>query len=415
MKAAIVTIGDEILIGQIVDTNSSFIAKKLDALGITITEMRSVSDNHEHILSFLDEFTDKVDLIVITGGLGPTKDDITKKVLCDFTHDTLVYYPNVWEHICNLFEKVLKTTPNELNNAQAWLPKNAEILHNAYGTAPGMWFIKNTTSIISLPGVPFEMKSLLTDQVLPRIIQRLERPVIIHKTILTYGLGESVIAKRIEKWEDSLPSQIKLAYLPSPGRVRLRLTARGFDFVTLKQLLEHTIDDVLPLLADVFVGYEEEASLAERIVETLKNKGLTISFAESCSGGALAQVFTQIAGVSSVFMGSAVCYATESKTQLLGVDAAVIDAFGVVSKEVAEHMALGAQRIYQSDISIATTGNAGPTSVDQNVAVGTVCIALVFKNTVISDVFHFGQPRQKVVDRTVSKALEMLFKEILKN
>lgn len=415
MKACIVTIGDEILIGQIVDTNSSFIAKKLDALGISITEMRSIGDEASQIISLLNTFTDQVDLIVMTGGLGPTKDDITKKVLCEFTDDQLVYYPEVWDHIKDLFEKVLKTTPNNLNEGQAWLPSKAELLHNAYGTAPGMWLKKNNTHIISLPGVPFEMKALLIDAVLPKIIERFQRPVIIHKTLLTYGLGESVIAKRVEEWEDQLPPYIKLAYLPSPGRVRLRLTARGTDFQALQLGLNGQIEKVLPLIEDVFVGYEEEASITERIIEMLKARQLSIAFAESCSGGALAQNFTQYAGVSSIFKGSAVCYATESKTQILGVSQEVINTYGVVSNEVAEHMALGALKIYQSDISIATTGNAGPTLGDDKADVGTVCIAIAYKNGVRSERFNFGQPRQKVIDRTVSKALEILFKEILKN
>jgi nicotinamide-nucleotide amidase len=278
-----------------------------------------------------------------------------------------------------------------------------------------MWIKKQNTVFISLPGVPYEMKYLIENQVIPKLVQEYQRPYIIHKTILTYGQGESHVAERIEDWENQLPECIKLAYLPSPGRVRLRLTARG----TNKQQLEDTIAENVKLLDaiihDIIVGFEEEDTIEVVLGRILKEKQLTVATAESCTGGKIAQLFASVPGASAYFKGSVVCYATEVKMNVLGISMDLIAQHSVVSKEVASAMALSVQKIMQTDYAIATTGNAGPTKGDADVEVGTVCIALATPNGVIVEEFNFGQPREKVIDRAVIKSLEMLQKEILKN
>ena len=415
MKAAIVTIGDEILIGQIVDTNSGFIAKSLDKIGIETYEMLSISDNKQHILDTFSLLQNKVEVVIITGGLGPTKDDITKHTLCDYFEDTLVRNTAVENHVIDLIERALGREASQINKDQALVPSQCTVLHNQVGTAPGMWIKKENTVFISLPGVPYEMKYLIENQVIPKLVQEYQRPYIIHKTILTYGQGESHVAERIEDWENQLPEYIKLAYLPSPGRVRLRLTARG----TNKQQLEDTIaENVISLDAiihDIIVGFEEEDTIEVVLGRILKDKKLTVATAESCTGGKIAQLLTSVSGASAYFKGSVVSYATDTKINVLGISKDLIAQHSVVSKEVASAMALNVQKMMQADYAIATTGNAGPTKGDADAEVGTVCIALATPNGVIVEEFNFGQPREKVIDRAVIKSLEMLQKEILKN
>ena len=415
MKAAIVTIGDEILIGQIVDTNSGFIAKSLDKIGIETYEILSISDNKQHILDTFSLLQNKVEVVIITGGLGPTKDDITKHTLCDYFEDTLVRNTAVENHVIDLIERALGREASQINKDQALVPSQCTVLHNQVGTAPGMWIKKENTVFISLPGVPYEMKYLIENQVIPKLVQEYQRPYIIHKTILTYGQGESHVAERIEDWENQLPEYIKLAYLPSPGRVRLRLTARG----TNKQQLEDTIaENVISLDAiihDIIVGFEEEDTIEVVLGRILKDKKLTVATAESCTGGKIAQLLTSVSGASAYFKGSVVSYATDTKINVLGISKDLIAQHSVVSKEVASAMALNVQKMMQADYAIATTGNAGPTKGDADAEVGTVCIALATPNGVIVEEFNFGQPREKVIDRAVIKSLEMLQKEILKN
>ena len=415
MKATIVTIGDEILIGQIVDTNSGFIAKALDKIGIRVHEMLSISDDKQHILDTLSYLQNKVDVVIITGGLGPTKDDITKKTLCEYLEDELVTDVLVLEHVTQLIENYFKRPVTQLNKDQSLVPSKSKVLFNQVGTAPGMWMEKENTVFISLPGVPYEMKYLIEKEVVPRLVEKFKRPYIVHKTLLTYGVGESLLAERIEEWEDSLPEFVKLAYLPSPGRVRLRLTARGNDEKVLQDALDEEISKLKPQITDCLVGFEEEETLEVVLGKLLTNKKLSVATIESCTGGKIASTLTSVAGSSKYFKGSIISYATELKETLLNISPELIQKKSVVSISVAEAMALHGQRILKTDYVIATTGNAGPSKGDADVEVGTVIIAIATPEKVFSEEFNFGQPREKVIDRAVNKGLEMVYKEILKN
>ncbi len=415
MKAAIVTIGDEILIGQIIDTNSGYIAKALDKIGIQTHEMLSISDDKSHILNTFISLQNKVDFVLITGGLGPTKDDITKKTFCDYFEDELVENSTVLAHVKDLIEGIFKRPITQMNRDQALVPSKCEVLFNKVGTAPGMWMKKENTVYISLPGVPYEMKYLIDEVIIPKIVKEYERPYIVHKTIMTYGQGESLVAERIENWENNLPEFIKLAYLPSPGRVRLRLTARGTNKDLLEQSIAENVHSLSLLIGDIIVGYDEGETIEVVLGKQLIQQHKTISTAESCTGGKLAQMLTSVAGSSAYFKGSIVSYATETKINVLGVNATTIQKHSVVSAEVAQEMALRIQQLMKTDYAIATTGNAGPAKGDADAEVGTVFIALATPNEVIVEAFNFGQPREKVIDRAVNKALELLQKEILKN
>lgn len=419
MKATVVTIGDEILIGQIIDTNSAFIAKSLDKIGIDIHEVISISDSREHILETLKRLQNQVELVIITGGLGPTKDDVTKKTLCDYFEDELVVNEQVLAHVTELIEGFYKRPISQINKDQALVPSKSTVLNNKVGTAPGMWLQKENTVFVSLPGVPYEMKYLIEHEVVPKVIREYKRPFIIHKTVLTYGQGESLVAERIENWENNLPEFIKLAYLPSPGRVRLRLSARGIDEQILQNAIEENINSLSKIIGDIIVGYDENETLEVILGRLLTKNKMTVSTAESCTGGKIAQLLTSIPGSSAYFKGSVVSYATEVKAEILKVPQELIDKYTVVSREVAIEMALGAQKILKTDYAIATTGNAGPEKGDSSAAVGTVFIAIATPNpapnNIICEEFNFGQPREKVIDRAVNTAFEMLQKEILKN
>ena len=415
MKASIVTVGDEILIGQIIDTNSGIIAKSLDKIGIHVHEMLSITDDKSHILKTLSSLQNNVDVVIITGGLGPTKDDITKKTLCEYFNDKLIYNEKVLAHVTEMIEHFFKRPITQMNKDQALVPSKCEILFNQVGTAPGMWMQKENTVFISLPGVPYEMKYIMANEVIPKLIAKYERPFIIHQTILTYGVGESLLAERIESVEDNLPNFIKLAYLPSPGRVRLRLSARGLDEKTLKEGLKNQVEKLKLLISDCIVGYEEEETIEVVLGKLLTEKNLSISTAESCTGGKIASVITSVSGSSIYFRGGIVSYATASKVDILDVSQDIIDEFSVVSKQVVEAMALQSKKILKSDFAIATTGNAGPNKGDADAEVGTVFIGIATPNGVFSEEFQFGQPREKVINRTVNKAIEIIYKEILKN
>jgi nicotinamide-nucleotide amidase len=414
MKSTIVTIGDEILIGQIVDTNSGYIAKALDKIGVQTTEMLSISDDKNHILDTFASLQDKVDLVIITGGLGPTKDDITKKTFCDYFEDVFVRNQEVEDHIVALFTK-LNFIPTQINKDQALLPSKALVLKNNYGTAAGMWMKKGKTVFVSMPGVPYEMKGIVNEELIPKIISEYKRPYIVHKTILTYGQGESMVAERIENWENNLPEYIKLAYLPSPGRVRLRLTARGENEEVLQKAIQENIQSLTTIIGDIIVGFDEDETIEVIIGRLLRQQGKTIATAESCTGGKIAQILTSVAGASNYFRGSVVSYATDTKISVLGVSAQTIEKYTVVSAAVASEMALGIQKLMKADYAIATTGNAGPSKGDADAEVGNVFIALATPEAVFVSEFNFGQPRDKVIDRTTNKALEILQKEILKN
>jgi nicotinamide-nucleotide amidase len=415
LKATIVTIGDEILIGQIVDTNSGFIAKSLDKIGIQVVEMISISDNKQHILDTFTSVQNKVDLVVITGGLGPTKDDVTKKTFCEYFNDKLVVNKEVENHVIDLIESVMKRPASQMNKDQALVPSQCEVLFNKVGTAPGMWMKKENTVYISLPGVPYEMKYILEKEIIPKIIKEYQRPYIIHKTLMTYGQGESLVAERIEDWENDLPDFLKLAYLPAPGRVRLRLTARGTQKEMLENIIEEKVKSLSNIIGDIIVGFDEDETIEVVLGRQLTKIGKTISTAESCTGGKIAQTLTSVMGASNYFRGSIVSYATDTKVSVLGVSQHTIDENSVVSSQVAIEMALGIQKIMKTDYAIATTGNAGPSKGDADAEVGTVCIAIATPNGVLVEEYNFGQPREKVIDRTVNKAFELLQKEIFKN
>ncbi|WP_298155662.1 CinA family nicotinamide mononucleotide deamidase-related protein [Flavobacterium sp.] len=418
MKATIITIGDEILIGQIVDTNSGFIAKALDKIGIEVVEMRSISDNKQHILDTFREFQDRCDIVLITGGLGPTKDDITKKTLCEYFDDELVIDQEVLEHVTRLIHNFTGNTNPLLqtNIDQALVPSKATVLFNQYGTAPGIWIKKGSTVFVSMPGVPYEMKRLIENEIIPKIVMEYRRPYIIHKTIMTYGMGESMVADKIADWENNLPEFIKLAYLPSPGRVRLRLSARGTDKEMLETAIAQNVSSLTEIIGDIIVGFEEDETIEVMLGKLLTENKCTVSTAESCTGGKIAQMLASVPGASAYFRGSIVAYSEQVKIDVLSIEEHLISQFSVVSKEVAEQMALNVKRVMNTDYAIATTGNAGPTrdKTDKNLGVVYIAFALP-DDTVVSYEFNFGQPREKVIDRAVNKSFELLQAAILGN
>ena len=412
MLAEIISIGDEILIGQIVNTNAVFIAKELNKIGIEVVQITSISDKKEAIVKCLDDAQQRAQVIILTGGLGPTKDDLTKHTLCAYFDDVLVKNEEVLERIEAMFKKYVPTPINDENRKQALLPSKAKVLENKMGTASGMLFEVEDRVVISLPGVPFEMKALISNEVIPALQQHYTRPYIIHKTVLTYGLGESVIAERIEDWENNLPVDIKLAYLPNIGRVRLRLSGKGPDLDVITARIEEQVASLLPQIEDIFMGFEEEASVEEQIQKKSISEGFTLALAESCTGGEIAARITKIPGASGYFKGGAVVYHAQSKVDLLDVPASLIEQKGVVSVEVAEAMALGAKQKYGSTHAVATTGNAGPSKGDEAVEVGTVCIAIASPSGVYAEEFSFGKSRERVIQKAVNKVFELLFKSL---
>ncbi|WP_158975897.1 competence/damage-inducible protein A [Cellulophaga sp. L1A9] len=415
MNAEIITIGDEILIGQIVDTNSAFIGKEFNKIGVSIYQITSVQDDKKHILQALKDAESRVDIVLITGGLGPTKDDITKHTLCEYFEDHLVQNDMVLVHIKELFQKYLSTAPLlQVNIDQALVPSTATVLQNANGTAPGMWMTKNNTVFVSLPGVPFEMKHLILEEVIPKIQKEFKRPFILHKTIITYGIGESALADRISDWESALPSSIKLAYLPSLGKVRLRLSSKGPVKEIVEGIMAQEIRKLYGLIDDVVYGEEDDETIEAVIAKLLTSKKMSLSTAESFTGGTIAELITAMPGASAYFKGSVVSYATEAKINVLKVSKEVIEMHSVVSAQVAEAMAINVREILKTDFSIATTGNAGPSKGDSDKEVGTVFIAIATPKGVYSEKFMMGSQRERVVQRSVNKALEMLQKEILK-
>ncbi len=414
MQAEIITIGDEILIGQIVDTNSAYISKELNKIGVTVYQITSVQDDKEHILKSLKEAEENVDIIIITGGLGPTKDDITKHTLCEYFNDKLVMNKDIQEHIKSLFAKI-KYQYTELDLHQAMLPSKATIFKNNLGTASGMWVHKMGKVFISIPGVPNEMKGLMKNDVLSKLQKTFDLPYIIHKNIITYGMGESKIAERLAEWENKLPTEVKLAYLPSYGKTRLRLTAKGKNKEQLEKSIEDELQKLINLVSDIIVGFEEEASLEATIGKLLIKNKKTLATAESCTGGAIAKMITAIPGASTYFIGSIVSYNKRIKVELLNVASTTIKKHSVVSATVAKEMALGIQQLYKVDYTIAVTGNAGPTKDKTDTSVGVVFISIATPNGVFVEEFNFGQPREKVIQRASVKALELLRKELLKN
>jgi nicotinamide-nucleotide amidase len=414
LKAEIITIGDEILIGQIVDTNSQWMAVELNKIGVSVSQITSVQDQRQPILEALKLAEQNADIVLLTGGLGPTKDDITKHTLAHYFQDTLVLNASIVSHIKKMFSK--RGIPfSELNRQQGLVPSKCIPLHNALGTASGMWFCENETIFVSLPGVPYEMKGLMVDHVLPKIQNTFTLPHILHKTLITYGMGESAVALRIEAWENQLPEEVRLAYLPSAGKLRLRLSGKGFSKELLTSQIEKEVKCLVPLIADILVGQEDTQNIEVVVGQLLREKAMTLAVAESCTGGSISSLLTANPGASDFFVGGLVAYTAALKTKELNVSEQLIAMHSIVSPQVAEAMVLGVQQKMNSDFAIATTGNAGPSADQTDKEVGSVCIAIATPKGVFSEEFNFGSPREKVIQRSSFKALEMLRKEILKN
>ena len=411
MKTEIITIGDEILIGQIVDTNSAWMAEQLNLNGIEVYQITSVHDNHAHIVKALADAEKNADLVLITGGLGPTKDDITKNCLCEYFNTELVFYPEIFEHVRSLLSS-RNVTINQLNRDQALLPTSCTILNNSAGTASGMWFEKNGTIFISMPGVPFEMEAIMTEEVFPRLIKLGIMQSIVHKTILTYGLAESMLAEMIEGWESGLPEYIKLAYLPSAMMVRLRLSAYGTDKGMLEANINQQVKELQNIIPEYIFGFDDD-NLALIIGRMLIKSSQTLAVAESCTGGNIAHFITSNSGSSAYFKGGVVAYSNEIKSKLLEVPSEMIDTYGAVSQQVAESMAIGAQKVLNADFSIATTGIAGPDGGTAEKPVGTVWIAVAGPSGVESEKFIFRHNRERNIIRSTQSALDLLRKHII--
>jgi len=412
MKAEIITIGDEILIGQIVDTNSVFIAAELNKIGVSVYQISSIQDEKQHILTAFKEAESRADIIIITGGLGPTKDDITKHAICEYFNDTLVQDDAVLEHVANLFKKSEHKILTKTNVQQALVPSKAIVLHNANGTAPGMYIKKGNKAFISLPGVPYEMEGLIKEAVIPKLVSEYKTPYIYHKTVLTQGVAESILAERISDWEDALPNFIKLAYLPSIGVVKLRLSAIGEEKESIENAVQSAVSTLLEQIGEVVIGFDED-SPEIAVANLLIDKKQTLAVAESCTGGLIASSITQNEGVSAFFKGAAVTYHSQSKTDVLNVGKKIIEEHSVVSERVAKEMAIGVKKKFKSDYAIATTGNAGPTKGDSGAEIGTVFIAIATPEKVIVEKFNFGKNRFKVIQRAKNKSLQLLRKEII--
>lgn len=410
MKAEIITIGDELLIGQVIDTNSAWMARELNLVGIRVSQITSISDDHEHIIKTLAEATERADIIITTGGLGPTRDDITKLALCDFFKTHLVFDQKSYENIERMFA-LRGYTMTEVNRKQAEVPACCEPLLNENGTAPGMWFRQNGRIYISLPGVPFEMKALMTNHVLP-LLKPLSGKTIVHKTILTQGVGESFLADKIKDWESALPPHIKLAYLPQPGIVRLRLSGSGTSEETLKQELDEQINMLYSLISEYIFG-EDEDSLESIVGQLLKDHNLTVSTAESCTGGYIAHLITSIAGSSAYYNGSIISYADQVKVSSLGVSQKTLDTYGAVSRETVTEMAEGIRKALSTDCAIAVSGIAGPDGGTPDKPVGTVWIAVYTPySRMMTKRFLFGEHRERNIRRSALAALDMLRKQL---
>lgn len=411
MKAEIITIGDELLIGQVVDTNSAWIARELNMVGIAVAQITSISDDHEHILKTLNEASERADVIIMTGGLGPTRDDITKIALCDFFRTHLIFDQKSFENIERIFS-VRGYTMTETNRKQAEVPAACEPLLNENGTAPGMWFRQNGRIYISLPGVPFEMKALMTNHVLP-LLKPLSNRVIMHKTILTQGVGESFLADKIKDWETALPPHIKLAYLPQPGIVRLRLSASGTSEETLRSELEQEVNMLYSLIHDYIFG-EDDENLESIVGQLLRDHNLKLATAESCTGGYIAHLITSIPGSSAYFEGSVISYSNEVKINSLGVKKETIEEHGAVSKETVIEMAQGVINRLNANCAIAVSGIAGPDGGTAEKPVGTVWIAVISPYTgTVTKKFLFGEHRERNIRRSALAALDLLRKQLM--
>jgi nicotinamide-nucleotide amidase len=406
MLAEIITIGDEILIGQIVDTNSAWMATELNKIGVRVKQISSVSDDKEHILKALAEAAGRASIVFITGGLGPTKDDITKKTLAEYFGVGLVENKEALDNVERIFARYNRPLL-EVNRLQAYVPANCEVILNHNGTAPGMWFNHEGVIYVSMPGVPFEMMYMMEGEVLPKIKSTVKLPAIVHKNILTVGEGESFLAERIADIENDLPPYIKLAYLPKLGQVRLRLSAFGEDQESLQKQVDDFAGKIIERIGVVFV-IDQDIALEKAILDKMADKGLTLSVAESCTGGYLSHLFTQHAGSSKVFLGGGVTYSNELKESILGVKHETIDKHGAVSEETAMEMVEGALLNFRSDFAISVTGIAGPDGGTIDKPVGTVWIAVAGGQKMLIKKYTFGNKRRQNIERSAVMALSML-------
>ena len=406
MKADIITIGDEILIGQIVDTNSVWMAQRLGEIGLSVRRKYSIGDRREEIVEAVEESLKASEVVLITGGLGPTKDDITKKVLAEIFHSTLVRHEETYQRV----ERMMTARGiefNELNKSQALVPECCTVLPNHKGTAPGMWFEREGRVVVSLPGVPFEMEHLMTESVLPRLKAHFNLQSVVHRTAITYGLAESMMAERIAEWEDSLPDYLHLAYLPSPSQLRLRLSAYDVDAEQAAHEIDARFEALMPLLGDHFVGWESD-TLQSVVAQILTTRGETLAAAESCTGGALSAKFTAMSGASDYFWGAVVSYDNSVKENVLGVSHEDIETYGAVSEQVARQMAEGVRRVCGTTYGVATTGIAGPSGGSEEKPVGTVWTAVAGPNGTVAQKKVHGRLRAQNIDRASSAAINLL-------
>ena len=410
-KVVIVSIGDEILIGQINNTNAVWMAEKLNASGFSTVEITTISDDAGAILSTLERVGKIADLVVVTGGLGPTKDDLTKQTICRFFGSRLVLNEEILEHVRRFFAQRNKEL-TELNRRQAEVPDNCTPIHNELGTAPGMYFEKEGVHYVFMPGVPFEMKYIMESWVIPEMSRRLEPETIVQKTVLTHGLGESFLAERIAEWENALPPHIKLAYLPSPGRVRLRLRAIDSDRDKLQKEIDEEIEKLKAIIPELIYGYDDDR-MEEIIGVMLREKGETLATAESCTGGYIAHKITEIPGSSDYFLGSVVAYSNEIKRDVLGVSEKDLDDYGAVSEPVIRQMAEGVRRKFGADYALATSGIAGPGGGTPEKPVGTIWIALATPHKTIAKRYQFGEHRIRNINFSFQTAVNMLRMELL--
>ena len=412
IKATIITIGDEILIGQIVDTNSASISKHLNTAGITVEEKLSIGDEANQIEQTLQRVLLSSQVVIITGGLGPTKDDITKHTLARIFNSSMHEDERVCNHVRTLLER-RGISFNDLNRGQAMVPDCCTVLFNAYGTAPGMWFeTESGAVVISLPGVPFEMEHLMEDEVMPRLKAHFSLHANVHRTMITAGLPESMLAERIEEWEDALPRWMKLAYLPAPNIVRLRLSAYDReDGQAAREAINAEFDKLHTIIPGHIVGFEG-ATMQSLVHEVMRERGLTLATAESCTGGTIASLFTAMAGASAYFLGGVVAYANEVKRDVLGVNYDDIMTHGAVSETVARQMAEGVRRTTGADYAIATTGIAGPTGGSEAKPVGTVWMAVATPTHTVAVMRNSGLDRGQIISRASAYAIELLYNEL---
>jgi nicotinamide-nucleotide amidase len=402
----IMTIGDELLYGQVIDTNSAFMGQELARIGLRVRQISSVSDRADEIVEALNQARTRAGVVLITGGLGPTKDDLTKHVLARYFGTELVEHTPTLRHVEDIFRRFGRPML-DVNREQALVPANCEVLHNAVGTAPGMWFEDQGTVFVSMPGVPFEMKKLMTDEVLPRLQQRFQLPPIEHLVVMTSGLGESFLAEKIADWEAALPANFKLAYLPSLGSVRLRLTATDDGLPDLRGRMEA----LLPALRERIGAYifaESEVSLEAALGAILGERGLTLGTAESCTGGYVAHKLTSVAGSSSYFLGSIIAYHNDVKMKQLGVSPDTLAQYGAVSEPTVREMAEGARQHLGVDVALATSGIAGPGGGSEEKPVGTMCIAVADAQGTVTQKFTMDRGRQINIEYTAQAVLNLL-------